>query len=256
MNEIMTVEQSDIAVRRGTVNFVGYERLFEQAEKLAKHIESVEVTDANLSESKRLLSEVNKEVGKLEKERIRVKKLMLEPYEDLETKIKLITSTVQKASDVVKAQTRNLEELERAKKQKKIESIFKKRAKMYDFMNDGIFTFHDFLKQPYMNKTFAMTKIEMEMASWFVNIESDYAVINKSEHVSELLVEYSITKHLSTALQRVSQRQQALESIVQPKKTPNSVRQQRYNIVQIDGSENFQKVLDFMQTHDIGYNIK
>lgn len=256
MNELMTVEASDISIRRGTVNFIGYERLFDQAEKLAKHIEGVEVTDENLSESKRLLSEVNKEIGKLEKERIRVKNVMLEPYMDLEKKIKLITSTVQKASNIVKEQTRNLEEKEREQKQKKIESIFKKRAKMYAFMEDGIFNFHDFLKQPYMNKSFAMSKIEMEMAKWFVNIESDYAVINKSDYVDELLVEYSITKHLSTAMERVSQRKRALETITQPKKVSNVIRQQRYNIVQIDGYENFQNVLDYMQKNNITYNIK
>ena len=65
-------------------------RVKQQALQLAENLQSVEVNEDNLKQSKKLLAAVNRRKKELDDERIRIKKVMLEPYQEFEEQVKEI----------------------------------------------------------------------------------------------------------------------------------------------------------------------
>ena len=97
MQHDLMLNMQEIQVKQGSVLFSDYEEIKEQAHKLAKHIEAFEVNESNLKESKKLLAAVNKKCKQLEDARIKIKKMMLEPYQDFENQVKEIVLIVKDA---------------------------------------------------------------------------------------------------------------------------------------------------------------
>ncbi|MGK9347623.1 DUF1351 domain-containing protein, partial [Melissococcus plutonius] len=96
MNDLIIQEfdENALVVDIGTIQFSAFDQIKQSATKLANHIEKVEVTEDNVKESKKLVATVSKQVKKLNDKRIKVKRQMLEPYNDFEKQVKEITDIV------------------------------------------------------------------------------------------------------------------------------------------------------------------
>lgn len=211
MNELNFNEQQ-LIVQPGSIQFNDFERLKQEAEKLADQIKTVEVTDENVKHSKKLLAEVNKRVQVIDAQRIAVKKTMLQPYQLFEEQVKEIVSIVKDAEDFVRVQVKSMEELERVEKEHHLEQLFHKRIIHYSFRD--LFHFKDFLKPKHLNKTTSIEAVEKEMVDFLEKITMDLKAIEAMDHSHDVLAAYVESKDLGTALWVVQQQQQRKQAVV------------------------------------------
>lgn len=186
------------------VEFIGYEELKASAIKLSENVKSVQVNEDNIQMSKKLIASINKETKKINDARITLKKELLKPYLEIESKVKEIDSIVDEANREVKSQISELEEIERDKKSNEIEEFFNKRIKHYKFSN--IFSFKDFLKPSHLNKSTSLNKVEDLLVEWLEKIKNDFKVIESHQHSDEVLIEYVELKDLASAINKVENR--------------------------------------------------
>src|SRR5688572_7638784 len=131
--EVMQLTHNDILVQAGLVQFNAFEKLKAEAAALADQIKTVEVTDENLKQSKKLLAAVNKRVKLLEDKRIAIKKEVLQSYNLFEDQVKEIVAIVKEADETVRVQVKHLEEQERNEKHEILKELFEKRMIHYTF---------------------------------------------------------------------------------------------------------------------------
>lgn len=204
MNNILNelrLQNRGLLVTVGSIEFPDYENLLSQVELLADRMSTVEVTEDNLKDSKRMVAAVSKEVNELNAQRLDAKRAIMKPYDDLEVKFKHITSIIRDAEEAVRVQVRELEEEERQDKRRKIKSIFKKREghhKLYSVVG-----FEHFIQNRHMNKSVSMDTVEKEMVEWLLQAESDIEYISTLEHSGEVYHEYSLSQNLSQAIKKV-----------------------------------------------------
>ena len=105
MNELINTDEiGTLEFEVGKISFNAYENIKNKALKLSENLKTVEVSEENIKESKKLIAEVNKDVKKLEDYRIKVKKEMSKPYNDFEIQVKEIVKIVKEADEYVRSQ--------------------------------------------------------------------------------------------------------------------------------------------------------
>lgn len=240
MQEIQVIEIPKIEVSQGEVTFTGYTELRAQAIEIAKYLETVDVTEETVKASKKLLAEVNKAVKHLEDERIKVKKTLLEPYNEFETQVKEIVGIVRDADGLVRDQVKELDEKEREKKKAEIVELFEKRTT--GTRVGDLFTLDDFLKPQHLNKSVSMNKVENEMADWMASVETALAAIDGMEHADEIIVEYKTTLDLAGSIKAVNDRYEQLKAVEAAKEA-----EQRAKVEQKE--EKFQNYADLSREY-------
>ena len=204
----------------GKISFNDYENIKNKALKLSENLKTVEVSEENIKESKKLIAEVNKDVKKLEDYRIKVKKEMSKPYNDFEIQVKEIVKIVKEADEYVRSQIRELEEIERENKKAIVKEMFENKAKHYDF--NEIITFDKFFKESMSNKTTSIDKIENELSEWLEQRKMDIEVIKSLKH-DEVLKEYLETFNLALAIENAKVKEEENKKIEEVmKKTEKS----------------------------------
>ena len=142
-NELM-LNMQQIRVVQGSVDFQNYERVKQQALQLAENLQTVEVNEDNLKQSKKLLAAVNRRKKELDDERIRIKKVMLEPYQLFEQPGKRNPLIVEAANEIVRQQVKHLEEQEHRLNRNRSAKIFHKRKALYSL--GDLIPFEDWMK--------------------------------------------------------------------------------------------------------------
>ena len=221
MNELINTDEiGTLEFEVGKITFNAYENIKNKALKLSENLKTVEVSEENIKESKKLIAEVNKDVKKLEDYRIKVKKQMLKPYNDFEIQVKEIVKIVKEADEYVRSQIRELEEIERENKKAIVKEMFENKAKHYDF--NEIITFDKFFKESMSNKTTSLDKIENELSEWLEQRKMDIEVI-KSLKDDEVLKEYLETFNLALAIENAKVKEEENKKIEEVmKKTEKS----------------------------------
>ena len=74
MGNELKLDVQQIVVVQGSIEFNEYEQIKMQAVSLAEEIAAVEVNEDNIKTSKKLLAAINKDLKKLEDNRINIKK--------------------------------------------------------------------------------------------------------------------------------------------------------------------------------------
>lgn len=200
-----------IVVNQGVINFPEYEKLKQESLEVAEKITSMEVTEDNIKESKKILATVNKSVKALEDKRKEIKKEILKPYTEFEAQVKEIVNIVKQADEVARNQVRDLEEQQREIKREEIKELWNKRLLQYDLSK--IMTFEDFITNKHLNKTTTMKSIEEEMVEFLEKIERDIKTLSKMEYSNELIKEYKDTKDFGLAVSIVTERHKQVEEI-------------------------------------------
>ena len=221
MNELINTDEiGTLEFEVGKISFNAYENIKNKALKLSENLKTVEVSEENIKESKKLIAEVNKDVKKLEDYRIKVKKEMLKPYNDFEIQVKEIVKIVKEADEYVRSQIRELEEIERENKKAIVREMFENKVKHYDF--NEIITFDKFFKESMSNKTTSLDKIENELSEWLEQRKMDIEVI-KSLKDDEVLKEYLETFNLALAIENAKIKEEENKKIEEVmKKTEKS----------------------------------
>jgi hypothetical protein len=211
MENELTLQQ--VKIVQGSISFNNYESLKEEALELSEKVSSIIVNEENVKDMKKLIAAVNKKVKELDSNRIKVKKMMLEPYVTFEEKVKEIVSIVDESEEVVRKQIRELEEKEKEEKRQNLEEIFNKRIALYPFKD--LITFSDFLKPSHLNKSTSFNSVEQEMVDYLEKISNDFEVMRNMDNFESLVSYYLDSKDLTKTLSRaneVKQREQKIKT--------------------------------------------
>jgi hypothetical protein len=242
-----------IIVTQGNVQFTEYKKIKQQALQLAAQIESVQVSDENIKQSKKLLAAVNKRLKELEDKRISIKKTMLEPYILFEEQVKEIVSIVKEADSTVRQQVKEMEEAERKEKKDALLSIFIKRKALYT-LGDMI-PFEDFVQPKHLNKTTSIESVEKEMVEFLEGTERDIKVMKSLPHVTEHVSAYLRSYDLAEAMTQVNymkERRKQIEAS-QAKKKTNILIQKTFTVYD---EKDFLLVELYMQNNKIKFTVE
>lgn len=209
MNDLDTL--SNVTVKAPVITFPGYAALLEQANQIAEKVSSIEVTEDNVKESKKTIANVKKSVKRLDDRRIEIKKAILEPYEELNKKVKSIQDVLNKADEQVRSQIREMEEKERDEKEQRLHEQWDKRITAYD--NAKIMSFEDWLTPQHLNKTYSFGQAEDSMVDFLEKCERDIQVLREMQHSEELVSIYRQALDVSLAISTVKNRHIEMEEI-------------------------------------------
>ncbi|MDN6627113.1 MAG: DUF1351 domain-containing protein [Pisciglobus halotolerans] len=252
--ENVSFEVGEILVNQGSIYFPTYQSIKDQALDLSSMMKSVEVTNDNLKKSKQLLAAVRKEVNKLNDQRKKVKKDLLKPYEDLDTKVKEINMIVQESEQTIRQQVRQLEEQERQDKRDYIESIFNKRMRQYDF--GELMGFDKFIKSSHLNKSTSLAKIEEEMVEWLTKTETNLDYIRQAEYGMEIIAEYQKSQDVIKSIKSVEERHKVIKEM--ERKVEQTTQQSRTKkptvVIELVDEKDAKLVEMFMKQEGIDYS--
>lgn len=208
-------EFSIIAIQalQGTVVFKNYDEILKQAEALNEQLTTVVVTEDTIQTNKKLVASVRKRVNELEQERVRLKKLLLEPYDRFAEQVKTISNTVAEGERIIRNQINEYEECLREQKYDQLVEIFNKRRVKYPQIYRLELNINDFIKPNHLNKSVSIDKVEQEMVDWFTHIEQEISTIHSMEHSNEILLEYLKSFNLSDSINRVNERKKSLKNL-------------------------------------------
>jgi hypothetical protein len=252
MNELM-LNLQQIKVTKGSVEFPDYETIKQQAIKLADFIKTVEVNEDNLKESKKMLAAVNKRKKELEDERIRIKKMMLEPYQEFESQVKNIVAIVDDANEVVRQQVKQLEEFERQVKQDVLQDLFEKRKKMYTLSH--LLQFEHFFQPKYLNKTISIEAVENEMIAFLEGTEKDMKVMQNLQDTISYIHAYLKSFDLATAISQVDEEKQRKEQIQALQGKPKAAALRKFTFTVFNEKDKMLLEM-FMQQNKIQFEMK
>jgi hypothetical protein len=243
-----------IEVRQGSVTFPFYEDLKSQALELAANMDNVEVNEETIKDSKKLLAAVNKRVKELEDRRIKIKRLMLEPYDLFEKQVKEIVGIVKEADETLRQQVRDLEEIERHAKREAIEDLFDKRKNLYTL--GDMLSLDDFLLPKHLNKTQSIEKTEEEMIEFLEMTEKDVKVMQRLGDVQAHLKAYLDCFDLALAMTTVNEakeRQKQIEKSQAIAKNENAVTVKTFTVYD---EKDFLLVEMYMKNNRIKFTVE
>ncbi|WP_251033560.1 DUF1351 domain-containing protein [Bacillus sp. ISL-75] len=253
-NELMELKLEQIIVQQGNIIFTNFENLKSQAAELASHIANVEVTDENIKESKKMLAAVNKVVKELEGRRIKIKNLMLEPYQAFEEDVKEIVGIVKEADEIVRNQVRSFEEDQRDQKYKKLHDIFMKRIVHYSFRD--LFSLNDFIHPSHLNKSMSIEAVENEMVEFLEKISRDLKAIEVMPDAEAVLSHYTEVKDVAAAITLHSQQEARKRQIEASKAIKKNEERIAYLVTaSITEEKELALVKLFFDQHQIKYGV-
>lgn len=237
------------------INFPEYEKLKSEAEKLAEHISTVEVTEENIKVTKKMLARVNTSIKDLNTRRIAIKNEILEPYNAFAEQIKEIESIVRDADTVVRNQVREIEERERQDKKDELHRIWNLRIKHYDFAQ--MIEFDDWLEPKYLNKSESITQSENNMSDFLEKCERDLDVLSNMEDAGDFIYEYVRSKlfDVADAIQRVNNKKLVLNAQNEVIQDVKQDEVKRYAFV-VKGEKDRKLTETLLKEHEIEFEIK
>lgn len=208
---LIPLGQDSIKLTPAIIEFPSYESILSDAERVSKQVMTVEVTEDNTKESKKLLAKLRKEVDRLNRGRIETKKAVLKPYEVLEQQVKTINAVVDEAEQHLDRQIKALQEKEREAKEVKVRELFRQRIIAYDF--EHLISEDNFIFQHYLNSSVSMNQVEKEMLAQLEKVHEEIEAIQSMDMSEEILIEYAGSLNLPLAIQAVKQRQAQKEKV-------------------------------------------
>ena len=178
------------------IDLSGVSKLYDDIVKLSKHMETVEVTEENIKESKKLLATVRKEWNKLDTQRKDIKKQVLEPYDELDEKLKEMKAILEAGESNIATQLNDIREAERQEALKDLEYQFDLKHKAY---NAPKWLSFDKFMEPNMtlvnNKNTSHIKKVTALRDFFERYAEDYAKVKEryplEDERTAILLSYS-----------------------------------------------------------------
>lgn len=196
----MAFELSIQSTGKHEIQFVGYDKTLEDVRRLVAEMEQQEVTEENIQTSKKLIASINKQIKELDKERLAVKREIMTPYDELNEKIQLLKSELNKGVTHINVQIKEITAREQEQRKLQIKDLFKKYQKSYNAPQ--WLTFDKFIaKNPTLitNKATSAKKIREAVVSYFETFKQDYELLKTQypdkDDRSAILIAYSKNGH-------------------------------------------------------------
>lgn len=187
MYELTVIDDPIKLEKDNSISIVGYDKILEQLDELGEYLCSVEVTEDNIKENRKLVAQVRKAVNKLNKRKIEFKKEYMKPLNLMYEQVKEIDRRATGYEEQVRTQIRQYDEEQRELRKKKLHQIFNKRLRPYGGKEvQDIFRFEHFWKPEYAAKRFSFAEIERHMAEFLEQTTDDLnALLTFSEGVPQ-----------------------------------------------------------------------
>lgn len=150
-----------------------YEDIKKWVTEKAKEYKSVVYTEETITAAKSDRATLNKVAKAINDEKIRIKKEVLKPFEDFENKCKELQGIITDASSSIDAQVKAFEEKEQNEKKEQIKALFD----IYIGDYKDLILFDLIFNPRWLNKTYAMKKIEEEINHLVVKTSDDMKVL-------------------------------------------------------------------------------
>lgn len=207
------ISDDQFSIQTGSIVFPEYDNLMLQAKNVYQFLSAVEVTPESVKQSKKLVANVNKAVKRLEDRRIAAKKTLLEPYQQFEKQIKEITGILNGADRLVRDQVNRLEDSEKEGKLEEIARMFGLKIAKRD--RPEFYDFDAFMDNRFLNKTYSIQTIEINMAEWFKLTDSDVIAIETLDASirNEVAASYMENHNFADSMIEVQNRRRREEAV-------------------------------------------
>ena len=170
--------------------------------ELAERLEfynNLVVTEDGIKEAKADRAKLNKLRAAIDTRRKDIKKEYLQPYNDFEGKIKELTLLIDKPIGAIDMQLATYEERRKEEKRKAVEDLYHETISE---ANKDIISFERILDPKWLNATFPLPKIQLEMEVWNKRVDADMLVIDAVEPEFKVSVKerYITTLDITNAL--------------------------------------------------------
>ena len=215
MNQLWDPSQPDVTCNKALVKFPAFEHYKQQAQQIARYINSIVLTDDNVKDVKKDLAAARKVTDGLDKKRIRIKNAILEEYVGFESQVKELQGIIKEAESTLRTKVREMEEEERQAKKVQIREIWDKRYPLYEISqyltpDDA---FRSWLTPQHLNKSTSIKSIEKEMVEWLEATDKDVSTVKSMG--DDYLIEYIGCLNLPDAISAVNLRNEIKMEIEQ-----------------------------------------
>lgn len=255
-----------------------YEDIKKWITEKAKEYKSMVYTEETITNAKSDRATLNKVAKALNDEKIRIKKEVLKPFEDFESKCKELQGIITDASNSIDIQVKAFETKEQEEKKKQIEDLF--NTYIGDFKE--LIIFEQIFNQRWLNKTYTIKKIEDEIKHLIAKTTTDLKVIDaqiQDESINKSVKNYyfnNITDPsiLGNSLQEGMKIDENNKKLEQLRNTQKAISEEQNikensekitnivskteNLIQIDfrvitTKEKFMKLKEFLEINEIDY---
>lgn len=215
MNQLWDPSQPDVTCNKALVKFPAFEHYKQQAQQIARYINSIVLTDDNVKDVKKDLAAARKVTDGLDKKRIQIKNAILEEYVGFESQVKELQGIIKEAESTLRTKVREMEEEERQAKKVQIREIWDKRYPLYEISqyltpDDA---FRSWLTPQHLNKSTSIKSIEKEMVEWLEATDKDVSTVKSMG--DDYLIEYIGCLNLPDAISAVNLRNEIKMEIEQ-----------------------------------------
>ena len=178
-------------------------------------------SNEQMKEAKKDRANLRKFVTALEDKRKEIKKQILVPYSDFETKEKELVGIVNQAIENIDTQVKGYEEGLRQEKLAKVKEIYVEEIKDLD----RTIPFEKVYKESWLNASTTLKSVREEIASIYAKVDADLKILNAdtSPYVFEMKEEYLKNFDLTAALAK----KQKLEETAKKKAAFEEQKKQR-----------------------------
>lgn len=179
-----------------------FEQLNEQLDIELKRFDGVVVSEEQITEAKKARANLNALAKAINDRKIQVKKEFCAPYLDFESKVKILTEKIKKASSSIDIQIKEFDEEEKRKKRVEI-------LRYFEEMNFNLVNLNQIFDEKWLNKGCSDKQWKEQLSSRIENIKVDLAIIEQMEvpDKRELKSIYLDILDISRARQEYDQRE-------------------------------------------------
>lgn len=194
-----------------------------QIEEETAYALSLEVTEDNYKEIKKIRAELNKSFNELENKRKEVKSAILAPYNEFEEEFKkCVTNVFKPAEEQLKERISTVENGLKEAKREEAEVYFKEyiASKNIDFLTFAHMS---------LNVTLNSSKksLKEKIKSTIDKVCDDLEMIETQEYKTEILVEYKRSLNVSQAILTVNNRMKAIEEEKRKREEAKAIAEQK-----------------------------
>ena len=185
-------------------------------------------SNEQMKEAKKDRANLRKFVTALEDKRKEIKKQILVPYSDFETKEKELVGIVNQAIENIDTQVKGYEEGLRQEKLAKVKEIYVEEIKDLD----RTIPFEKVYKESWLNASTTLKSVREEIASIYAKVDADLKILNAdtSPYVFEMKEEYLKDFDLTAALakkQKLEETEKKKAAFEEQKKQREAEQQER-----------------------------
>lgn len=205
------MNDDELVIKKPVIEFKEYERLINESAEVADYINSIELTEDNVKDVKKVLAKANKSIKVLNDKRIAIKKEIMEPYDTFHNQIKTIEKIIKDADERLRHEVRKIDEKAREDKEAAIKSMYEKRVMGYEYAS--LMTFEEFIEPSHLNKTYSMNKVEDDMVDFLEKSENDLRILCQRDNKDEGIDIYKSTKDLGRTLSILEEKEKQRKEI-------------------------------------------